>query len=137
MSKPAPKAPPEKVAQYEKVLAKLGLERKGAALPYTSMNGNMYSLLTPSGELALRLPEDEREAFIKKHKTRLCEQYGVVMKEYVVVPDAVFSDGRALAGIFSRSHAYAATLKPKATTRKKPGAKAAKKPGSAKRKTKR
>lgn len=39
--------------------------------------------------MALRLPDDEREAFLKKYKTSLCERHGTVMKEYVVVPDAL------------------------------------------------
>jgi hypothetical protein len=34
----------------------------------------------------MRLPENEREKFLKKYKTKLFEAYGVVMKEYVAVP---------------------------------------------------
>jgi hypothetical protein len=39
--------------------------------------------------LAIRLPEDKRQEFLKKYKTTLFEAYGAVMKEYVTVPDAV------------------------------------------------
>ena len=50
MSKPAPKAPPEAVALYETLLATHPeIERKGATMPYTSVNGNMFSLLTADG----------------------------------------------------------------------------------------
>ncbi len=63
------------------------IERKGKTLPYTSVNGNMFSFLSKEGELSIRLPENERELFIKKYKSQLSVQHGVVMKEYVVVPE--------------------------------------------------
>jgi hypothetical protein len=42
------------------------IERKGAANPYTSLNGHMFTYLNPSGTMVLRLPEKEREEFLKK-----------------------------------------------------------------------
>jgi hypothetical protein len=121
MSKSAPKAPAECVALYEALLATNSqIQRKGATLPYTSVNGNMFSLLTPDGTLALRLPADEREAFLQHYETSLCEQYGVVMKEYVRVPPALLRNTRALAKYLDISYRYACSLKPKPTTKKKP-----------------
>jgi hypothetical protein len=126
MSKSTPKAPAESVALYEALLAtNPAIERKGATMPYTSMNGNMYSLLTPDGTLALRLPTDEREAFLKRYDTTLCEQYGAVMKEYVCVPAALLKNTRALAKYLDVSYRYACSLKPKATTKKKAAPKGA------------
>lgn len=86
--------PAEKVALYEKALATLpGAERKGADNPYTSPHGNMFSLLSAMTEtMALRLPKEEREAFLKKYKSKLFEVYGAVMKEYVRVPDALLKN---------------------------------------------
>jgi TfoX/Sxy family transcriptional regulator of competence genes len=119
MSKPAPKAPPEAVALYETLLATHPeIERKGATMPYTSVNGNMFSLLTADGTLALRLAEAERETFLARYETTLCEQYGVVMKEYVRVPPALLRDTRTLAKYLDASYRYARSLKPKPTTRK-------------------
>jgi hypothetical protein len=67
----------EQVVLYEKLIATIPkLERKGAANPYTSMNGNMFTILHQSRTLAIRLPEDEREQFLKKYKTSLFEAYG-------------------------------------------------------------
>ena len=84
MSKAQPEAPAAKLALYEKLVAATpGVERKGAAMPYTSAGGHMFSFLTKSGTLALRLPDEQREAFLKKYRTRLCEQHGRVMKEYL------------------------------------------------------
>ena len=81
--------PSEKIAQFEKLVATLpDVERKGAANPYTSVNGNMFSILhAPEGRCALRLPDEARQKFIEKFGTNLFEAYGVVMKEYVAVPD--------------------------------------------------
>jgi len=119
MSKSVPKAPAESVALYEALLAtKPQIERKGATMPYTSVNGNMFSLLTPDGTLALRLPAAEREAFLKRHETTLCEQYGVVLKEYVRVPASLLQNTRALAKYLDVSYRYACSLKPKPTTKK-------------------
>jgi hypothetical protein len=85
----------EIVALYEKLVATIpGLERKGDANPYTSMNGNMFTLLHQSRALAIRLPDDKRDEFLKKYKTKLFEAYGAVMKEYVAVPDAMLPETR-------------------------------------------
>lgn len=106
--------------QYEAVIGHLqGIERKGASMPYTSLNGHMFSFLAKDGSLALRLPEEEREAFIKKHKTTLCEQHGVVLKEYVVVPDKLWEKNDELQEYFNLSFDYIKTLKPKPTAKKK------------------
>jgi TfoX/Sxy family transcriptional regulator of competence genes len=70
--------------------------------------------------MALRLPVEAREAFLKKYKTRLCEQHGTVLQEYVEVPDSLLRKTRELKEYFDLSYAYVASLKPKPTTRKKP-----------------
>jgi len=107
-------APAEKIALYEKVVAALpGVQRKGATNPYTSLNGHMFSRLDPSGKVALRLPADEREKFLKKYKTTLFESYGVVQKEYVTVPDDLLKDTSGLKKYFELSLRYVQTLKPK------------------------
>jgi hypothetical protein len=128
MAKAAAAAPPEKVELYEKLVAtNPRVERKGATLPYTSINGHMFSLLTKQGTLALRLPDGDREAFLKKYRTRLVEQYGAVMVEYVEVPDSLLRNTRELKKYFDVSYAYVSSLAPKPTARKKKPATPAKK----------
>ena len=69
MAKPAAAAPPNIVALYETLVATIPeVKRKGAMLPYTAINGNMFSQLTKEGRLALRLPAAMREPFLKKYK---------------------------------------------------------------------
>ena len=94
------------------------IERKGAANPYTSLNGHMFTLLHDSRRLAIRLPEDERAAFLKKYKTTLSEAYGAVMKEYVAVPEALLKNTKELQKYLELSYEYVKTLKPKSTKKK-------------------
>lgn len=120
MTKPKAVASPEKVKLYEQLVAtNPAVELKGATMPYTSLNGNMFSVLSKKGVLAMRLPEGPREAFLKKYKSELWEDYGAVMKEYVVVPDALLVKTRELQKYFEISLGYVSSLKPKASTKKK------------------
>lgn len=110
----------KEVELYEKLVAtNPKVERKGAANPYTSLNGNMFSLLHAGERLALRLPEEARAEFLKKYKTKPFEAYGTVMPEYVAVPDKLLKDTKTLKKYFDISYKYALTLRPKPTTKKK------------------
>lgn len=114
MAKPAATVPADKLMLYEKLVStNPAVERKGTAMPYTSVGGHMFSFLTPAGSLALRLPAEELDKFLKRYKTKLCEQHGTVMKEYALVPDELLKNTRELKKHFDRSYAYAASLKPK------------------------
>jgi hypothetical protein len=113
-----------KLADYERVVATVpGIERKGAANPYTAINGNMSSYLHPRGAMALRLPPGLREGFLAAHDTSLFEAYGIVQKEYVAVPDSLLANTAALRPYFQASVDYVSGLKPKPTkgTKKRSG----------------
>lgn len=92
---------------------------KGDTIPYCSMNGHMYCYLSKEGELALRLPADKREQFIEQYKTKLMTAYGIIQKEYVVVPDFLLADIEALKPWFNASFVYVGLLKPKPTSKNK------------------
>jgi TfoX/Sxy family transcriptional regulator of competence genes len=110
----------EKLTLYEKLVAtNPAVERKGDTMPYTSLNGNMFTLLTKEGTLILRLDPGTQAAFVKKYKSKLPVQYGAVMKEYVEVPDALLAKTRELKPYFDLSYAYASSLKAKPTKKKK------------------
>jgi hypothetical protein len=49
----------------------------------------MFTLMGESRVMALRLPQDEREKFLKKYDTKLFEAYGAVTREYVALPDGL------------------------------------------------
>ncbi len=112
-------APSDREALYDKLIATIPeIERKGDANPYTSLNGNMFTLLHQHS-LAIRLPDAERKKFLKKYQTTLFEAYGTVMREYVAVPDELLPNTKELKKYLDLSYAYAKTLKPKPTTKKK------------------
>jgi TfoX/Sxy family transcriptional regulator of competence genes len=112
------KSAADRVAQYDRLIAtNPRIERKGDANPYTSLSGNMFTLLHQS-RLAIRLREDEREKFLKKYKAKLFEAYGTVMKEYVAVPDDLLENTKELKKYLDVSYEYAKTLKPKPTRKK-------------------
>jgi len=106
--------PPEVLKQYDKLISNIpGLERKGATMPYTSLNGNMFSFLAKDGSLGLRLSTGAREDFINKFNTRLCEANGAILKEYVSVPGELFINTKMMKKYFDQSYEYAKSLKPK------------------------
>lgn len=107
----------EAKARYVELVATIHeAQLKGAKMPYTSTNGNMYSYLGENG-VALRLPADVREEFIAKYRTTLYHAYGIVQKEYVTVPADLLVATRELAPYFRASYDYAMSLRPKATKR--------------------
>jgi hypothetical protein len=113
-----PAAAPDRVEAYDRLVAAVPeVERKGASLPYTSLNGNMFSYLDGAGSMALRLSAEDRAAFIERHSTRLHVAHGVVQKEYVTVPDELLDDPEQLRPWFLASLGYARGLKPKPTRR--------------------
>lgn len=115
----------ENLARYDALVAtNPQIVRKGATMPYTSVNGHMFSLLTKDGALILRLSPKDREAFLKKYKTPTVQLYGAIMDEYVELPDAVLARLSTARRFFDASYRYVSALKPKPTTRtkKKPGA---------------
>ena len=121
MAKPEARAGADRLALYDALLAtNPAIVRKGAAMPYTSVNGNMFSLLTADiRTLALRLPAPARDDFLKTHKTTLCVQYGAVMPDYMsAFPPPYWRRPGSLRGYLALSYQYACSLKPKATTKK-------------------
>ncbi len=121
MSKHSSQVPADKLALYRQLIdAHPEIElRGGLKLPYTSHQGNMFSQLTKSGMLGLRMGKAERAAFLAEFDGGLLETYGTIMKEYVAVPDHLLEDTQRLLPYLEQSYAYAKTLKPQQRKRKK------------------
>lgn len=112
--------PAAKLALYEKLIATdPSIERKGATIPYTSTNGKMFTFLSPTGELRIRLPDEERAAFMKKYRAKLAASHGVVLKDFVAVPAALLARTTVLGPYLGISRAYAARLGPKAGAKRR------------------
>ncbi|MGZ3778863.1 MAG: hypothetical protein ACXVAZ_14470 [Mucilaginibacter sp.] len=93
------------------VKATPSVELKGDTIPYCSINGRMYCYLSKEGELALRLPADKRTLFLEQYNTTLMTAYGIVQKEYVVVPDFLLNDTEALKPWFNTSFLHVGVVK--------------------------
>ncbi|MCI0550258.1 MAG: hypothetical protein L0287_04835 [Anaerolineae bacterium] len=110
--------PANKLTLYDELIkASPGIERKGVKLPYTSFNGHMFTFLSESGILAIRLPKIEREAFLKKYNAALMEAHGTIMKEYVAVPEKLLKNTKELKKYLDLSYEYVKSLKPKTQTK--------------------
>ena len=119
MAKAKVEIPEDKLALYDQLIASNpDIERKGVTMPYTSLNGHMFTYLSKTGSLGLRLPKDEREAFLEKYNTTLYESHGAIMKEYVTVPDSLLQDTEELKKYLDLSYEYVQTLKPKPAKKK-------------------
>ena len=114
MAKAKYQGPADRLALYEELVASVdGVERKGAANPYTSRNGHMTSFIDKEGEVSIRLDKLDRETFIEQYGSRISLQYGKQMKEFVVVPDGLLERQDEIRPWFVRSWEWVGTLGPK------------------------
>jgi hypothetical protein len=119
MNKSQSQIPKDKLDLYDKLIAtNPNIERKGVTSPYTSINGHMFTYLSKDGVLGIRLPKDEREAFLNKYNTVLYEQHGATLKEYVAVPNHLLESTEDLKKYLDISYEYVKGMKPKPTKKK-------------------
>lgn len=118
MTAPAPFPHPEELGRYDRLVAtQPGVERKGATLPYTSVNGHMFSYMDAAGTLALRLGGTERQAFLERYDARPMVAHGIEQKDYVAVPPDLLDRTAELEPWFAASLARASSRKPKPAKR--------------------
>ncbi len=90
-------------------------ERKGKSMPYTAVNGHMFSQLNKDGEIGIRLSKESQEKFMEEHQTTVFKSYGAVLKGYVLVPDNMLDDLELLSTYLDESYNYVKSLEPKTT----------------------
>jgi hypothetical protein len=114
-------APPDKLKLYEKLIAAThGTEGKsnfGSA--YLAVNGNMYSMISKSGVVGIRLPKTDIPVFLDRYKTRMFQgdPSWPPSKLMVAVPDDLLANTKELKPYLELSLRYARTLRPKATNK--------------------
>lgn len=114
MAKAKYQGPAGRLALYEELVASVeGVERKGAANPYTSRNGYMTSFIDKAGEVSLRLSKADQAEFIEEYDSRVPVQYGKNMPDFAVVPEDLLERQDELRPWFVRSWDFAGTLEPK------------------------
>ena len=98
----------------------LGEQRKMFGYPCAFVNGNMFAGLHEAG-LILRLPESEREEFLRlKGALRFEPMPGRVMREYVVAPEDMARHPEVVANWLRKAFAYGSSLPAKVAKAKKP-----------------
>ncbi len=112
--------PPDKLELYEAGVKAAGIGSKsnfGSA--YTAVNGNTYSMISTHGVVGIRLPQEEREAFMAQFGTGMfrADPSWPPSENMVAVPDELLNDTAKLAPYLERSFDYTSTLTP---TQKKP-----------------
>lgn len=111
---------PEILELYDALIDSIpNFERKGAANPYTSINGHMTSAINKDDTLGIRLSKTDLKEFLEKYDTEHPVSYGAVMKEYGIVPHELLKKTGELQPWFKKSYDYFSSLKPKPTTKKK------------------
>lgn len=114
MAKAKYTGPPERLELYEALVESVdGVERRGAANPYTSCNGHMTSFIDREGEVSIRLDAESREEFMDKYDSRISVQYESEMKEFIVVPDEMLERRDEIREWFIRSWEWVGTKDPK------------------------
>ncbi len=104
----------ERLELYEKLIAlNPNFKRKGKTMPYTSVNGHMFSQLNKAGEIGIRLSKESQEKFLEEHQTTVFKSYGAVLKGYVLIPDKMLDDLELLSSYLNESYNYVKSLDPK------------------------
>lgn len=108
--------PEDKRKFYEQLVASVpGIEvNETFGFPYTSLNGHMYSLLSKSGFVGIRLPKKERGEFLETYQSTLYKpEPGPLLKEYVTIPNDLLEDTNTLKKYLEKGLEYVKGLKPK------------------------
>jgi len=87
-----------------------GFERKGKKMIYTSSNGYMFTLLNKAGEIGIRLPKEDAIKFMEKYNTGHYYSYGAKMKDYVLVPESLWSKKDIMVSYFEQSFSFVNSL---------------------------
>jgi TfoX/Sxy family transcriptional regulator of competence genes len=114
-----PGTDPKVLAAFDMMIAAVaGVERKGVTMPYVSINGNMYAMISKADVIGLRLSGDDLTAFLAAYNAKPFETIpGLANKDYAAVPAALLDDRKTLQSWFRLSYAHASRLTPKATVR--------------------
>ena len=104
----------EKLKLYDKLVENnSNFERKGKTMPYTSVNGYMFSQLNKAGEIGIRLPKEQAKQFVKDYNSGPFLSYGAVMREYVLIPEHILKDTDLVSKLLYDSYNYTKSLPPK------------------------
>jgi len=99
---------------YDELVSRCpGVERKGKSLPYTSVNGHMFSQLNKEGQLGIRFSKTVQQQYIRELNTTSFRSYGKEMQGYVLMPEHLWDELNTLTKYLKESFDYVSSLDPK------------------------
>lgn len=108
----------ENLERYKKLLDKHGIECKGKKMPYTSLNGHMYTFHDKEGCVSFRFDEPYLKWFLEEFDAKRSIQYNSVMRGYAIIPQHILEDEEELDKHFKASMKFIQSLPPKVTKKK-------------------
>lgn len=94
------------------------IKRKGKRLPYTSMNGNMFSVISKEGKIGLRLSQERVEECIDLYGFTKYIKNDKVLEDFVQISEE-FLDNELLVELFNECCEHAKSLQAKPKTKKR------------------
>lgn len=101
----------EKLKFYDNLISlSSNFKRKGKTVPCTTANGYMFSQLNKSGEIGIRLPKEIGLKFMQEYQTTPFMSYGSVMKDYVLIPENLYSNTTLLLDLLEQAYRHVISL---------------------------
>ena len=88
-------------------------EMKGKTMPYTSVNGHMFSQVNKQDQLGIRFSKERQLEYLTEWASDYFYSYGAKMKGYVRVPESVLKNTERLANVLQESFEYFSELEAK------------------------
>jgi hypothetical protein len=82
-------------------------------MPYTSANGQMFSLLNKAGELGIRFSKEVQKSYLAKLGTTPFRSHGAEMRGYVLIPEKLFKTPKKVTALLDEAYDYVMSLEPK------------------------
>lgn len=113
MAKKKSDIPEDRLALYDNLVdAVPGFDRLGVNMPYTAVNGYMFSMMTKSGTFGIRLSKEDQADFLEKYDSGPFKNYGSTMKDYVHVPDDLLERTDELKPYLKKAFDYFSSIEP-------------------------
>ena len=99
---------------YDELVSKCArFKRKGKTMPYTSVNGYMFSLFNKANEIGIRFSKEVQKKYIEEYNTTIYKSYNAIMRGYILITKEMLEDLNNVVKLLNESYDYAMSLEPK------------------------
>lgn len=88
------------------------LERLGKTMPYTAVNGYMFSLLNKAGEIGIRFSKEKQQHYMASYDTTNYKSYGAIMNGYILITEKMLEDANLITQLLNESYDYFNSIAP-------------------------